>query len=80
LVKSISEPFLSRWAFDVELIGRLLNDPSENARYTEQDFIEVPLQTWRDIRGSKIRIADMVTATFELLLISRALKRWAKRT
>ena len=80
LVRSISEPFLSRWAFDVELIGRLLNDASEDARYTEQDFIEVPLQTWRDIRGSKIRIADMVTATFELLLISRALKRWAKRT
>ena len=80
LVKSLSEPFLSRWAFDVELIGRLLNDASEDARYTEQDFIEVPLQTWRDIRGSKIRIADMVTATFELLLISRALKRWAKRT
>ena len=80
LVRSISEPFLSRWAFDVELIGRLLNDASEDARYTEQDFIEIPLQTWRDIRGSKIRIADMVTATFELLLISRALKRWAKRT
>ena len=80
LVRSISEPFLSRWAFDVELIGRLLNDASEDARYTEQDFIEIPLQTWRDIRGSKIRIADMVTATFELLLISRALKRWAIRT
>ena len=80
LVRSISEPFLSRWAFDVELIGRLLNDASEDARYTEQDFIEIPLQTWRHIRGSKIRIADMVTATFELLLISRALKRWAKRT
>ena len=80
LVRSISEPFLSRWAFDVELIGRLLNDASEDARYTEQDFIELPLQNWRDIRGSKIRIADMVTATFELLLISRALKRWAKRT
>ncbi len=79
LVRSLSEPFLSRWAFDVELIGRLLNDASEGVRYTEQDFIEIPLQTWRDIRGSKIRIADMLTATFELLLISRALKRWSKR-
>ncbi len=80
LVKSLSEPFLSRWAFDVELIGRLLNDASEDARYTEQDFIEIPLQTWRDIRGSKIRFVDMVIATFELLLINSALKRWAQRT
>jgi len=78
LVRALSEPFLSRWAFDVELIGRLLNDREKETRYTEGDFIEVPLQTWRDIRGSKIRFTDMVTATFELLFIKRALKRWAE--
>ncbi len=78
LVRALSEPFLSRWAFDVELIGRLLYDREKETRYTEGDFIEVPLQTWRDIRGSKIRFTDMVTATFELLFIKRALKRWAE--
>jgi dolichyl-phosphate beta-glucosyltransferase len=76
LVRALSEPFLSRWAFDVELIGRLLNDP--NAGYSEQDFIEVPLQQWNDIKGSKIGFLDMVTATFELLLIKRALNVWAR--
>lgn len=78
LTRALSEQFLSRWAFDVELIGRLLNDPVADAGYREQDFVEVPLQQWRDIKGSKIGVFDMVTATFELLLIKRALNLWAR--
>ena len=78
LVRTLSEPFLSRWAFDVELIGRLLNDPVVGAGYSDKDFVEVPLQRWRDIKGSKIGILDMVIATFELLFIKRALSVWAR--
>ena len=79
LVRALSEPFLSRWAFDVELIGRLLNDRSGVAGYSELDFIEMPLRRWRDVSGSKIGLMDMITATFELFLIKRALRAWKKR-
>ena len=78
LEAAISEPFLSRWAFDVELIGRLLKGQRVDSRYTALDFVEVPLQTWRDIKGAKITFIDMVTATFELLLIRRALRLWSR--
>lgn len=47
---AIARPFRSRWSFDVELLGRLLAagaDPSA--------FVEVPLRTWRDVGGSKLR-------------------------
>jgi len=79
LVRALSEPFLSRWAFDVELIGRLLNDRVESHGYTELDFVEIPLRQWRDVKGSKIGLLDMIRATCELLLIKRAIRSWAER-
>jgi len=46
---AFSEPFISRWLFDVELVMRL------------KDFhvVEYPLQQWSDIPGSRLRIVTM---------------------
>jgi len=84
LIRALSEPFLYRWAFDVGLIGRSLNDRVEGNGYTERDFIEVPLQQCSNaaMQGCKRfqhEFFDMVTANFELLLIKRALRTWARR-
>jgi glycosyltransferase involved in cell wall biosynthesis len=46
IAKAFSEPFVSRWVFDVEVLLRL---------GTER-IVECPLKSWRDVRGSKINI------------------------
>jgi glycosyltransferase involved in cell wall biosynthesis len=44
--KAFSEPFISRWIFDVEILLRLQN----------QKIIEFPLFHWRDVPGSKVKV------------------------
>ncbi len=61
----VSEPFHSRWAFDVELLGRLLTDGAE--------ILEVPLRRWVDVPGSKIGFKSMLKAGVDLVQIRRQL-------
>ena len=71
---AINQPFHSRWAFDVELLGRLRAGVADTHGYDLEDFAELPLNTWIDVKGSKIGVFDMVRATLDLLIIARALK------
>ena len=72
LTASLNEPFRSRWAFDVELIGRLnLRRPHA----LHQTFCEVPLLIWRDVGGSKLGPLAMLKAGFDLLKIGARLRR-----
>lgn len=68
LERSIGGRFISKWAFDVELIGRLRHS------YEISDFLEVPLQTWVDVAGSKLSFIEMLEATLALWQIHRSLK------
>lgn len=70
---ALSEPFHSRWSFDVELIGRLVTG---RAAIDPSRFREVPLREWRDVAGSKLTFAGSVRSGLELVLIARALRRW----
>ena len=76
---ALSEPFLSRWAFDVELLGRMLAGSSSVAAVPASRLIEYPLQTWHDIAGSKLTTRDAWQAALELLLIWRNLRRRRRR-
>lgn len=51
---ALEEPFASRWAFDVELLGRLLSGSDAAAAVPAERILEVPLHTWVDVGGSKI--------------------------
>lgn len=64
---ALAMPFRSRWAFDVELIGRLLAGDTHAPGLREADFIEVPLRTWRDKRGSKLNSGAMLRAGIDVL-------------
>ncbi len=64
----LGDRFISKWAFDVELIGRLRHS------YEISDFLEMPLQTWVDIAGSKLSFGEMLEATLALWQIYRSLK------
>jgi len=75
LTAAIADPFLSRWAFDVELIGRLREGVHDAPGYELSAFVEMPLSTWIDVRGSKIGVFAMIGATMDLLAIARELAR-----
>lgn len=65
---ALQRPFSSRWAFDVELLGRLLA-PEGAAALSAERFVEVPLGQWIDVKGSKLKPAHMLRAGLDLLAI-----------
>lgn len=71
---AIDEPFRSPWAFDVELLGRLLRGTDATA-LPFSEIREEPLESWFDVPGSKISFRDMLVSTLELLTIRRDLMR-----
>jgi dolichyl-phosphate beta-glucosyltransferase len=62
LSAALAEPFTSRWAFDVELFGRLLDHGVPATQ-----FVEVPLDRWTDVRGSKLKPGPMLKAGLDVL-------------
>jgi dolichyl-phosphate beta-glucosyltransferase len=73
LQRSLAEPFNSRWAFDVELLGRL-----RSAGVQPEGFLEVPLREWRDVRGSKLRPASALVAGADLVRLAVSLRRTSR--
>ena len=67
---ALGTAFRSRWAFDVELLGRLRGLGVPAAAMWEE-----PLREWRDVAGSKRSVTDAVRATLELAPIAVDLRR-----
>jgi dolichyl-phosphate beta-glucosyltransferase len=63
---ALATPFLSRWAFDVELLGRLLTGGDGVAGMPLSAIVEVPLTTWHDIKGSKLSPMGMARSLVDL--------------
>lgn len=64
--KLFGDPFVTRWLFDVELLVRL------RGMHGHLDAaMETPLGEWRDVSGSKLSIASMVSSPLDLLRIRR---------
>ncbi|HEY8432777.1 MAG TPA: glycosyltransferase [Sandaracinaceae bacterium] len=72
---ALGQPFSSRWAFDVELIGRLCAGGPGVAPITPAQMIEVPLRTWIDIGGSKLSAAGAVKAGLDLMWLGARVAR-----
>ncbi len=64
-----AEPFVSGWVFDVELLARLVD--REGPEGAARRVVEVPLRTWTDVAGSKVRPADFPRALLALARIRR---------
>ncbi|HUY22826.1 MAG TPA: glycosyltransferase [Acidimicrobiales bacterium] len=71
LVAALAEPFRTSWAFDVELLDRLLHGSGDVPGVPVTRFLEVPLETWRDVTGSKLRVAPAFDAFVDLVTIAR---------
>lgn len=66
-------PFLSKWVFDVELIARLISGQSEGGgAQAATRLLELPLPTWHDVEGSKLRPHHMGLALIDLFYIYKA--------
>jgi glycosyltransferase involved in cell wall biosynthesis len=69
--RAFAEPFITRWVFDVELLARLARELPRHRPGVELDdaVIEYPLESWRDVPGSKLRPAHMATAALDIVRI-----------
>lgn len=76
LTWALADPFLSRWAFDVELLGRLMSAPVP-VHLTH--IAEVPLERWIDVAGSKVRLRDFLRSGADLALIWQDLRKRKRR-
>jgi glycosyltransferase involved in cell wall biosynthesis len=72
---ALAKPFLSRWAFDIELLGRLRIGTRDVPGLPIADFREVPLERWIDIPDSKLRMGGMAKTLADLARIDRELAR-----
>jgi hypothetical protein len=70
-----SKPFLSRWAFDVEVIGRLFRKCS--SQKNQKIILELPLANWADVPGSKLNLFSQLRTVAELLKIRYSLHKWS---
>lgn len=73
LVAALSRPFRSSWSFDVELIDRLLHGRGGARPVPARSFVEIPLETWREVEGSKLSTRQAFVAF--LFLVRMALRR-----
>ena len=72
---ALAEPFISRWAFDIELLGRMLAGTGGEPPLPLTAIVEVPLHTWHDVKGSKLGPGAMARTLLELGRIGADLAR-----
>ncbi|HEX8408955.1 MAG TPA: glycosyltransferase [Thermoanaerobaculia bacterium] len=68
-----AEKFLSRWIFDVEIIARLVRQRGRDA--AARAIYELPIRSWHDVKGSKVRSTDFIRALQDLWKIHRAYRQ-----
>jgi glycosyltransferase involved in cell wall biosynthesis len=61
------DPFITRWLFDVEIFGRIAGLYDKQEIYRR--LLEVPLNAWHDIGGSKMKFFNFLSVPFDLLRI-----------
>ena len=67
--KLFEKAFISKWFFDIEILKRLLS--ADHFTLQLNSIIEVPLNQWHAVDGSKVKLKDFLIAPFELIRIHR---------
>lgn len=70
LRKAVADPFLARWIFDVELLGRFIaNRRGAGRPHLKEEIYEFALDSWVDVAGSRLKGGDFVKAISEMAQI-----------
>jgi glycosyltransferase involved in cell wall biosynthesis len=69
-----AQPFVTRWIFDVEILVRWRNAAAPGTDL-ERHIVELPLERWTDVDGSKIKPHEFLLAPRELLRVWRTYRR-----
>jgi glycosyltransferase involved in cell wall biosynthesis len=72
---ALATPFVSRWAFDVELLDRLLHPPAGVAPADRGRLREEPLCAWTDVPGSKVRPLAALRGGIDLVRLAIGSRR-----
>ncbi len=72
---AVGERFVSRWAFDLELLGRLLIGAPDVEAVPVERFREIPLEQWIHAEGSKVTPFGMARTLVDLGVIELDLER-----
>jgi len=65
-----AKPFTVNWVFDVEILARyLLLIRHQGGEPLATSACEYPLEEWRDVPGSKLKVRDFVVAIYEMVRI-----------
>lgn len=73
--RAMEMPFTSRWAFDLEILGRLLVGVGGERGLEPGELIEVPLDEWIDVGGSKVSVGAMAKTLVDLAQINSEVAR-----
>jgi len=76
---ALTRPFVSRWAFDVELLGRLLVGLDGEEGLAPGELVEVPLDEWVDVDGSKLHMGSMAKTLLDLAKIELEMEKLRAR-
>lgn len=71
----LAQPFESRWIFDVEILARSLAAWKRHGQNPGDKLYELPLHTWVDVAGSKLRGRDFSRSFTDLLKIRKEYQR-----
>lgn len=64
-------PFTARWVFDVEILARFMALDPRGRAHAERSIHELPLRSWKDVAGSKLKTTDFARAALDLARIRR---------
>ena len=68
--QTLESPFITRWIFDVEILARFsLGRGGLGLPEVARAIYELPLPTWHDVAGSRIRLLDFIRAPLDVLRI-----------
>jgi dolichyl-phosphate beta-glucosyltransferase len=69
--------FISKWLFDVEIFARIL---SNHNQFSEKNMLEVPLKSWIDKEGSKVKMSYFFKLFLDLLKIKKSYPKLTTRS
>jgi len=66
---AFSQPFITRWLFDIEIFARIRNHLG--LEIAMKSMIEMPLNKWIEMGGSKLSLKHMITVPLQLIKIKQ---------